>query len=80
MNTVFKNWVWCEDCLEWKDAADEVSFVHIEEDTDNWETWLTFECDKCGNTNYNNILSALTKPRGNKNLKSFKQTKEKSSQ
>ena len=30
---LLKNWVWCEDCLEWKDAGADVSFVNIEEDS-----------------------------------------------
>ena len=57
-----KNWVWCEDCLEWKDA-DEVSFVGIEEDTYGNDV-LTFNCDKCKNENKNNIISSATRPRG----------------
>ena len=57
-----RNWVWCEDCLEWKDA-DEVNFVSIEEDSFG-EDMLTFACDKCGNDNKNNIFQSSTRPRG----------------
>ena len=60
---VLKDWVWCEDCLEWKDAAEEVSFMGIAEDTFGKDV-MTFECDKCGNENKNNIISSVTKPRG----------------
>ena len=52
-----------EDCLEWKDAGDEVSFVNIEEDSFGKDL-MTFECDKCENTNKNNIISSATKPKG----------------
>jgi Zn finger protein HypA/HybF involved in hydrogenase expression len=57
-----RNWVWCEDCLEWKDA-DEVSFVGIKEDAYGKDL-LRFLCDKCGNENENNIISSATRPRG----------------
>ena len=57
-----KNWVWCEECLEWKDA-DEVTLVSIEEDFSG-QDWMTFECDRCTKTNVNNIVSSVTKPRG----------------
>jgi len=57
-----KNWVWCEECLEWKDA-DEVTLVSIEEDICGRD-WMTFECDRCTKTNVNNIFSSVTKPRG----------------
>ena len=57
-----KNWVWCEECLEWKDA-DEVTFVSIEEDSLGQDL-MTFECDRCTKTNVNNIVSSVTKPRG----------------
>ena len=40
-----KNWVWCESCLEWKDAGEEVSFVNIAEDAYGKDV-MTFECDK----------------------------------
>ena len=60
---LLKNWVWCEDCLEWKDAGDEVSFVSIEEDSFGKDL-MTFECDKVRKTNKNNIISSATKPRG----------------
>ena len=26
------NWVWCEDCLEWKNAGEDVAFISIDED------------------------------------------------
>ena len=58
-----KNWVWCEDCLEWKDAGDEVSFMNIEEDSFGKDV-MTFECDKCGNENKNIVISSVTRPRG----------------
>jgi Zn finger protein HypA/HybF involved in hydrogenase expression len=60
---VLKNWVWCEDCLEWKDAGDEVSLRDIEEDSFGKDV-MTFECDKCKNENKNTIISSVTKPRG----------------
>ena len=60
---VLKNWVWCEDCLEWKDAGDEVSFRNIEEDSFGKDV-MTFECDKCGNENKNNVIASVTRPRG----------------
>ena len=60
---VLKNWVWCEDCLEWKDAGDEVSFDSIAEDTFGKDV-MTFECDKCKNENKNTIISSVTKPIG----------------
>ena len=25
------NWVWCEDCLEWKNAGEDVAFISIDE-------------------------------------------------
>ena len=40
-----KNWVWCEDCLDWKNT-EEVSFLGIEDNSFGKEI-LTFECDKC---------------------------------
>ena len=58
-----KNWVWCVDCLEWKDAGEEVSFMGIVEDIFGKDV-ITFECDKCGNENKNNITSSATRPRG----------------
>ena len=58
-----KNWVWCVDCLEWKDAGEEVSFMGIAEDVFGKDV-MTFECDKCGNENKNNITSSATRPRG----------------
>lgn len=57
-----KDWVWCEECLEWKDA-DEVTFVSIEENSFGQDL-MTFECDRCTKTNVNNIVSSVTKPRG----------------
>tara|TARA_Y100000310_G_C20394491_1_gene674407 strand:+ start:507 stop:779 length:273 start_codon:yes stop_codon:yes gene_type:complete len=61
---VLKNWVWCEDCLEWKDACEEVSFVSIEEDVFGKDVMI-FNCDKCQKENRNNVISSPTKPRGN---------------
>ena len=58
-----KNWVWCEDCLEWKDAGDEVSFVNIEEDSYGKDV-LHFLCDRSDLENKNNIVSSPTKPNG----------------
>jgi len=58
-----KNWVWCEDCLDWKDAGEEVAFVNIEEDSFGKDL-MTFECDRCTKTNINNIISSPTKPKG----------------
>jgi Zn finger protein HypA/HybF involved in hydrogenase expression len=60
---VLKNWVWCEDCLEWKDAGDEVSFDSIAEDTFGKDV-MTFICDKCENTNKGIIVESVTRPRG----------------
>jgi Zn finger protein HypA/HybF involved in hydrogenase expression len=56
------DWVWCEDCLDWKNT-EQVSFLGIGEDSFG-KDMLTFECDKCGNENKNNIVSSATKPRG----------------
>ena len=58
-----KNWVWCESCLEWKDAANEASFLNIEEDIYG-KDMMTFICDKCENENKNFVISSPTKPRG----------------
>ena len=58
-----KNWVWCESCLEWKDAANEASFLNIEED-EYGKDIMTFECDKCKNVNKNDIVSSATRPKG----------------
>ena len=58
-----KNWVWCEDCLEWKDAGEEVEFLGISEDAFGKDE-LIFKCDKCGVDNRNKIISSATRPRG----------------
>ena len=58
-----RNWVWCEECLEWKDACDEVNLEDISEDAFG-KDMMTFNCDKCGNQNKNNIISSTTKPKG----------------
>ena len=58
-----KNWVWCESCLEWKDAGEEVSFVNIEEDNFGKEI-MTFDCDRCEKTNIGIVISSATRPRG----------------
>ncbi len=58
-----KNWVWCYDCLDWKDAANEVSFLNIEEDTFGKDV-MTFLCDKCENENKNIVISSTSRPRG----------------
>ena len=63
MSTDITNWVWCEDCLDWKDAGNEVSFVNIEEDSFGKDL-MTFLCDKCEKENKNNIVISDTKPRG----------------
>jgi len=60
---LLKNWVWCEDCLEWKDAGEEVSFVNIEEDIYG-KDMMTFECDKCNNQNKNFVVSSPHRPKG----------------
>jgi len=57
------NWVWCGDCLDWKDAGNEVSFMSIEEDTFGKDV-MTFLCDKCEKENKNNVIESATKPRG----------------
>tara|TARA_Y100000310_G_scaffold70873_1_gene66650 strand:- start:153 stop:353 length:201 start_codon:yes stop_codon:yes gene_type:complete len=58
-----KNWVWCEDCLEWKDAGEEVGFVNIAEDAYGKDV-MTFDCDRCEKTNVGIIISSVTRPRG----------------
>jgi|TARA_R110002110_G_scaffold10574_1_gene52128 Zn finger protein HypA/HybF involved in hydrogenase expression len=57
-----KNWVWCEDCLDWKNT-EEVSFLGIADNSFGNEI-LTFECDKCGNENSNNIVTSKSEPKG----------------
>ena len=57
-----RNWVWCEKCLDWKDA-DEVCFIGIEEDSFGKDV-LHVLCDECDLENKNNIVSSVTKPRG----------------
>ncbi len=57
-----RNWVWCEKCLDWKDA-DEVCFIGIEEDKFGNDV-LHFLCDKCDLENKNNIISLVSKPTG----------------
>jgi|TARA_B110001454_G_C12566597_1_gene370047 hypothetical protein len=57
-----KDWVWCEDCLDWKDS-EEVSFLGIGEDSFG-NDMLTFKCDKCDNENKNNIVSSVNRPKG----------------
>ena len=57
-----KDWVWCEDCLDWKDT-EEVSFLGITEDSFGKDI-LTFKCDECGNENKNNIISSVARPKG----------------
>ena len=57
-----QNWVWCEDCLEWKNT-EEVSFLGITEDSFGKEM-LTFKCDGCEKENKNNITSSVSKPKG----------------
>ena len=61
--TELKNWVWCEDCLEWKDAGEEVSFLNISEGN-ACEDVMAFNCDKCGNENKNFIVARKTRPKG----------------
>ena len=58
-----KNWVWCEDCLEWKDAGEEVNLEDISEDAFG-KDMMTFNCDKCGNVNKNIVIPSVTRPRG----------------
>ena len=58
-----RNWVWCESCLEWKDAGDEVSLMNIEEDSFGKDV-MTFECDKCEKVNKNIVIPSVTRPRG----------------
>lgn len=59
---LLKNWVWCEDCLEFKDAGEEVSFVNIEEGVGGKDV-MTFICDKCENEHKNIVIVAATPPR-----------------
>ena len=56
-----RSWVWCEDCLEWKDA-DEVSFVGIREDTYGKDL-LRFSCDKCGQESKSKVIIKETQPK-----------------
>ena len=58
-----KKWVWCEDCLEWKDAGEEVGFVNIAEDTYGKDV-MTFDCDRCEKTNVGIVISSATRPKG----------------
>ena len=58
-----KNWVWCEDCLEWKDAGEEVGFVNIAEDAYGKDV-MTFDCVRCEKTNVGIIISSATRPKG----------------
>ena len=58
-----KNWVWCEDCLDWKDAGEEVSFLNIAEGSAGQDV-MTFACDKCGNDHKNFIVASETRPKG----------------
>jgi|TARA_B110001454_G_scaffold119033_1_gene111108 hypothetical protein len=60
---LLKNWVWCEDCLEWKDAGEEVSVLNISEGSAG-EDVMAFNCDKCGNENKNFIVERETRPKG----------------
>ena len=63
MTSSRKNWVWCEDCLDWKDAAEEVSFLNIGEGSAGQDV-MTFACDKCGNEHKNFIVVKETRPKG----------------
>jgi hypothetical protein len=58
-----RSWVWCEDCLDWKDAGDETSFVNLDEE------FMTFVCDKCNNENISRIYMKDTKPKSWRALK-----------
>ena len=49
MSDIDKNWVWCEDCLDWKDAGNETGFVNLD------DVFMTFVCDKCNNENISRI-------------------------
>ena len=60
---LLKSWVWCEDCLEWKDTGEEVEFLGMSEDTCSNDI-LIFKCDKCGIDNKGNVVSSVTQPRG----------------
>ena len=61
------NWVWCTDCLDWKDAGNEVSFVCIEEDSIGNDR-MTFICDKCEKENTNSLVPSVIKPRSFKRI------------
>jgi len=52
-----KSWVWCEECLEWKDAGNETSFVNLN------DTFMTFICDKCNNEIISRIYVNDSKPK-----------------
>ena len=63
MSTDMTNWVWCEDCLEWKDAGEEVSLLSIGEGHSGQDV-MTFDCDKCGNEHKNFIVVQEDRPLG----------------
>jgi hypothetical protein len=58
-----KDWTWCEHCLEWKDAAGEVTFIEMKEDVYGKDL-LTFACDTCHRETANAlVISSPNKPR-----------------
>ena len=57
MSEIDKNWVWCEDCLDWKDAGNETGFVNLD------DVFMTFVCDKCNNENISRIYVSDGKPK-----------------
>ena len=63
MYGVIKNWVWCQNCLEWKDAGAEVTFMNIEENISGRDQ-LTFNCDECKTEHTGLVTVKDIKPRG----------------
>jgi hypothetical protein len=54
-------WVWCEDCLEWKDADDLLMAKEIDEYS---KDLFTFSCDACErDTKGSIVVSARAKPK-----------------
>ena len=53
---ILKNWVWCEDCLEWKDAG--------EEDLEEFPKMLLVKMMKLDKLNKNIVIPSVTRPRG----------------
>ena len=68
MYGVIKNWVWCQNCLEWKDAGAEVTFMNIEEDIHGRDQ-LTFNCDECKTEHTGLVTAKDIKPLGARGIR-----------